>query len=60
MKVCARCSDECFGRDGDNTCHKCKEKPFARTKDVKRAREAALRSIGLTKIKGANGGTYWE
>ena len=29
-------------------------------REVRRAKDALLRSMGLVKVKGALGGTYWE
>ncbi len=60
MKVCSRCGDEICTRDGDNTCPKCKAMPVQKRKERKKAMEDALRSCGLTKVRGAMGGTYWE
>ena len=31
-----------------------------RARDNRKAKDEALESIGLTKVKGALGGTYWE
>jgi hypothetical protein len=73
MKVCETCGNDIDGaRDGENTCRDCDE--FATIGVVgalqaakrrkrnasRRARENALRSCGLVKVRGALGGTYWE
>lgn len=65
MKVCELCGEEIATRDGENRCLKCDtgaETP-AKRKDRnadRRARDDAMRSLGLTKVRGAMGGTYWE
>jgi hypothetical protein len=67
MKVCENCSNEIDSRDGDNLCESCEraegdKKLLANQKRRinRRARESALRSCGLVKVRGALGGTYWE
>ena len=63
MKVCERCGEEIGGKDGvDNLCEPC-DKAAERNKrrrTRRREREAVLRSLGLVKVRGALGGTYWE
>lgn len=63
MKVCEICGEEIGTLDGDNSCFSCddagKKKKAARRK-ARRDRDDALRSLGLVKVKGAMGGTYWE
>ena len=62
MKVCNICGTEIDGnKDGDNKCQACKIKPFV--KGRKRARsqiDELMRDLGLVKVRGACGGTYWE
>jgi len=61
MKVCELCGVEIDGRDGDNLCASCEAgAKKARRAEARKAREALLRSCGLTKVRGACGGTYWE
>jgi hypothetical protein len=60
MKVCNRCGIEINTVDGDNLCQDCKHCKTLRTKANRKARESALESCGLVKVKGALGGTYWE
>jgi hypothetical protein len=36
------------------------EQRRARRRALRRAREDVLRSLGLVKVRGALGGTYWE
>ena len=63
MKVCETCGDEIFTKDGLNQCEACEEgrrKRNARAMANRKARDAALRSMGLVKVRGALGGTYWE
>ena len=64
MKVCARCGEEIFTRDGENLCEACDRAEDLgkrrRTSVSRRERAAVLRSLGLVKVRGAMGGTYWE
>jgi len=70
MKVCNRCGDEIDTKDGENFCNGCQAiidgdrvkaaEKKARAKLLRQERDAAMRSIGMTKLKGALGGTYWE
>lgn len=62
MKVCEVCGEEIDQKDGENRCPSCEEKQriSARRKAQRKAREDALRSIGLVKVRGALVGTYWE
>jgi uncharacterized membrane protein YvbJ len=62
MKVCEKCGEENSGRDGENLCLACRR---GKTKRVdaarkRRERDAVMRSLGLVKVRGALGGTYWE
>lgn len=42
-------------------CDACKRQTRnAKARRARKAREAALRSCGLVKVRGALGGTYWE
>ena len=64
MKFCTTCGVEIDTRDGENMCPACDAgltaKKKAAAKEARAAREEALRSCGLKKVKGALGGTYWE
>jgi hypothetical protein len=62
MKVCEDCGIEIDTRDGENKCEKCdqKERRTKRARANRRARDAVMRSLGLVKVRGALGGTYWE
>ncbi len=62
MKVCEKCGEEIYTADGDNRCAKCDAKKI-KAKNAARPRKErddAMRSLGLTKVKGALGGIYWE
>ena len=62
MKVCEKCGNEIATKDGDNTCSKCenrKTKSKAASK-ARRERDEVMRSMGMTKVRGAMGGVYWE
>jgi hypothetical protein len=37
-----------------------RKRKLARRREARRAREDVLRSLGLRKVRGALGGTYWE
>lgn len=65
MKVCEICGDEIGGRDGENRCdrERCQaaaDKPKRKRKRKPSARDEAMRSLGMVKVRGAMGGTYWE
>ena len=62
MKVCENCGGEIGTKDGENLCQYCDTQPSRRmvARDLKRDRESILRSLGLVKVRGAMGGTYWE
>jgi alpha-D-ribose 1-methylphosphonate 5-triphosphate synthase subunit PhnG len=67
MKFCENCSEEIGTKDGDNLCATCeqaegdkKRLTAQRRKLNRKAREDALRSCGLVKVRGTLGGTYWE
>ncbi|MGH9868603.1 MAG: hypothetical protein ACREAA_10640 [Candidatus Polarisedimenticolia bacterium] len=64
MKVCTRCGQESDGRDGENLCRDCERMTDVRqrraTRRVRLQRESVLRDLGLTKVGGQLGGTYWE
>lgn len=49
--------EEC--RDG--SCKQCKAyKRRKRARENRKAKDEAMKSLGLTKVRGALGGTYWE
>lgn len=62
MKVCEDCGDEIMAVDRENQCQSCEKKQLkkAAARARRKANDAAMRSLGLTKVKGALGGTYWE
>ncbi len=72
MKVCEICGTEIFTQDGENCCSVCdgvqaqeenQKKHNQRLKKARQQRKAyaeAMSSLGLVKVKGAMGGTYWE
>lgn len=64
MKVCKHCGDEIMTVDRENVCADCeRNKSKQKRKDARvrrKERDNAMRSLGLTKVKGAFGGTYWE
>lgn len=61
MKVCEVCNEEIGTKDGDNRCKECKKKASAaRRRAAARARHAAMVSCGLTRVRGALGGVYYE
>lgn len=60
MKACEKCGDEIATKDGDNRCARCDDKARKGASARRREKDALLRSCGLTKVRGALGGTYWE
>lgn len=64
MKVCGHCGTEISGRDGENLCWACDEAEAngrrVRQRQARREREASMRALGMVKVRGALGGTYWE
>ena len=65
MKFCEICGEEICTKDGENRCPTCEEEVASKAKKTKaknnrRLHEAALRSCGLVKVRGAMGGVYWE
>ncbi len=71
MKVCEKCGDEINTKDGDNRCSSC-DRDYFSGQDNKRlqhlhqakanriAHDTAMQDLGLVKVRGALGGTYWE
>jgi len=62
MKVCEDCGCEISTTDGDNKCSVCdtKSRKSAKARNARKERDSIMRSMGLVKVKGAMGGTYWE
>ena len=64
MKFCKTCGVEICIPDGENYCASCQEArgqaKRARAKRARQERESVLRDLGLVKVRGALGGTYWE
>jgi hypothetical protein len=65
MKVCEKCGEEISTKDGEGLCPACEKadadgKRRAKASANRKARDAAMRSLGLVKVRGAMGGTYWE
>lgn len=64
MKFCEICGDEIYTKDGENQCTDYEEKERTHVKGKRRklksAREQMMSDMGLVKVKGAMGGTYWE
>lgn len=62
MKVCEKCGDEISTRDGDNMCRPCEDgkRKKQRAAAARKARDEAMRSCGLVKVRGAMGGVFWE
>ena len=62
MKVCKDCGDEIMTVDRENQCQACEKKKIkkAAARERRRANDEVMRSLGLKKVRGALGGTYWE
>jgi len=57
--ICGLCQDSDCGIDRD--CKECLKKARnARRSQARRVRDEVYRSLGLKKVLGALGGTYWE
>lgn len=63
-KVCKTCGVEIYSRDGENKCQECDTAQSVekrqRAKRARSAKDQAMRDIGMVKVRGAMGGTYWE
>jgi len=63
MKVCKTCGEEIYTKDGDNECRTCEDagqKKRSRRKQQRLDQDEVMRDLGLTKVRGALGGMYWE
>lgn len=60
MKICEVCGDEIGGKDGENRCQRCDDKPRKGCRANKRMVDQVMADLGLVKVKGALGGTYYE
>ena len=65
MKVCENCGEEISTKDGDNLCRACEERQDDKVamrlrRGMRNDRGAAMLALGLVKVRGALGGTYWE
>lgn len=70
MKVCETCGQEISTQDGNNQClsyeeldlllQKTKQRCQRIAKRNRQSRDQAMRDLGLVKVRGALGGTYWE
>ncbi len=62
MKVCEECDSEIFSKDGENRCESCEKKRLSkkRAADSRRAMREVAKSLGLTRVRGALGGVYYE
>lgn len=62
MKCCEVCGEEISTKDGDNRCAEHEETQRV-SKKVRRKRidrDAIMRDLGMTRVRGALGGTYYE
>ena len=65
MKVCEKCCDEIATPDGDNLCPTCDADRLSKAERaernrLRRERDQVYRDCGMTKVRGALGGTYYE
>ena len=66
MKVCEHCGTEIDTTDGDNLCSDCDnrvamgKRPSRKAKARRREIDSIMRDLGLVKVRGALGGTYYE
>jgi len=60
MKVCEKCGAEIYTRDGINRCPQGCKKTKKKTGLTATQRREILDSLGLTRVRGALGGIYYE
>jgi hypothetical protein len=60
MKVCECCATEISTKDGDNRCVGCEDKPKPKARKQRAKTDDLMASLGLTKVRGALGGVYYE
>lgn len=64
MKVCEKCFEEISTKDGDNRCPACDGiAPKPKTKRKRRTRKEMddlMASVGMTRVRGSMGGTWYE
>jgi hypothetical protein len=67
MKVCKICGDEISTRDGENICDGCEnanqnmdKKAKAKRRNAGRIRDEIMKDLGMTRVRGAMGGIYYE
>lgn len=64
MKVCAKCGEEIYTKDGENVCDACEEDIQTSNKKSKKlsrkAKHQLLTDLGLVRVRGALGGVYYE
>jgi len=66
-QLCNYCGNEIYTKDGENVCEKCEmeidmkhKKTLARRRQARKDKDEVMRSLGLKKVRGAMGRTYWE
>jgi uncharacterized Zn finger protein (UPF0148 family) len=66
MKTCQHCGIEIYTKDGDNLCQACEDRlamgkrPTKRAHSQRRGIDNIMADLGLVKVRGALGGTYYE
>ena len=60
MKICEKCGDEIFTKDGENRCKDCEKKKRKKNTLTSKQKDDIMASMGLTKVRGAMGGVYYE
>jgi len=62
MKVCENCGTEIDTKDGDNLCAGCERNrlPAKKAKRRRNVTRDVYASLGMTRVRGALGGTYYE
>lgn len=62
MKVCEVCGADIDGtKDGENRCSRHEDSQrVSKAKRQRKVRDQVMRDLGLVKVRGALGGTYWE
>jgi uncharacterized Zn finger protein (UPF0148 family) len=60
MKVCEKCGDEIFTKDGENRCKDCEKKKRKKNTLTAAQKRDIMESLGLERVVGARGGVYYE
>jgi uncharacterized Zn finger protein (UPF0148 family) len=60
MKFCKKCGEEIYTRDGENVCPRGCKLTNSKASAQRKARHQVMVDLGLTRVRGAMGGVYYE